>query len=139
MSGSMIVGTLLRNSAAVTGTVPAASIKLGRLPDGTPLPALLGRTVSVVERQPLKRQGWVRMTERVAVTVRAASYRDQKAIMKLVNAVCVGVHGDRPDARNVSILAAGIGPDVAGPADSFEQTHDFRVSFDAPVEVAAGA
>lgn len=35
-------------------------------------------------------------------------------------------------------VAAGVGPDVGGPADSFEQTQDFRVSFDAPVE-AAGA
>jgi hypothetical protein len=32
----------------------------------------------------------------------------------------------------VSILTAGTGPDVAGPNDSYEQTQDFRVSFDAP-------
>lgn len=131
----MIVGELLHNAP---GTVPAERIKAGRLPDGVPLPAIVARTVSVVERQPLKRGAWIRVTERVAVTVRADTYRNQKAIIRQINAACVGLHGDRAGVRGISIRAAGVGPDVAGPADSFEQTHDFRVTFDAPVE-AAGA
>lgn len=133
MSGAMIVSTLLRAADAVTARVPVASIKIGRLPDGTQPPALLVRTVSSVERQPLKRGGWVRRTDRIAVTVRAASYRDQAALIRLLNAVCPGVKGDvLPDAKRVSILAAGVGPDVSGPGDSYERTHDFRVSYDAP-------
>ena len=71
MSGAMIVATLLRAAEEVTAQVPAASIKIGRLPDGTQPPALLVRAVSSVERQPLKRGGWVRRTDRIAVTVRA--------------------------------------------------------------------
>ncbi len=133
MSGAMIVNVLLRADEAVIAQVPVASIKIGRLPDGTQPPALLVRTVSSVDRQPLKRGGWVRRTDRIAVTVRAGSYRDQAAIIRLINSVCPGVKGDvLPDAKRVSILAAGVGPDVSGPGNSYEQTHDFRVSYDAP-------
>lgn len=141
MSGALVVGTVLRGVAVVTAKVPAEKIMSGRLPDGIAPPALLVRNVSMIERQPLKRAGWVRQTWRVAVTVRAGSYRDQTAIMRVVNAVCPGVKGEvGNDAKRVSILAAGIGPDVAGPGDTYEQTHDFRVSFDAPVNATqAGA
>lgn len=121
----MVVGVLLED-------LPEAVVKLGRLPDGVGLPALLVRTVSEIERQPLKRQGWVRRVERVAVAIRARSYREQKALLRAINAACVGPKGDVAGCRNVSILAAGVGPDVDGPGGSFEQTHDFRVSFDAP-------
>lgn len=138
MMGTSIVGAVLTAAAPVTSAVPVDRIKAGRLPDGVKLPALLLRTISVVERQPLKRSGWVRVTERVAVTVRAANYREQKAIIRSINAAGKGEHGNVAGAKRVSIRAAGIGPDVAGPADSFEQTQDFRVSFDAPEE-AAGA
>lgn len=135
MSGAIVVGTVLRAAATVTAKVPPERIRTGRLSDGTGLPALLVRNVSQVERQPLKREGWVRQTWRVSVAVRANDYREQGAIIALLNAVCPGVKGDvRDDAKRVSILAAGIGPDVSGPGDSYEQTHDFRVSFDAPVK-----
>lgn len=135
MSGAMVVATVLAGIASQFETVPVDSIKAGRLPDGVALNALLVRNVSEVERQPLKRAGWVRQTWRVAVTVRAKNYREQGAIIALLNSLCPGVKGDvLPGARRVSILAAGIGPDVAGPGDTYEQTHDFRVSFDAPVK-----
>lgn len=135
MSGAMVVGKVLIGIAPKIETVPAESIKLGRLPDGVALNALLVRNVSEVERQPLKRVGWVRQTWRVAVTVRAKNYREQGAIIALLNSLCPGVKGDvGDDAKCVSILAAGIGPDVSGPGDTYEQTHDFRVSFDAPVK-----
>lgn len=141
MSGAMVVGAVLEGVAAAFDTVPAGSIKVGRLPDGAALNALLVRNVSQIERQPLKRVGWVRQTWRVAVTVRAKNYRDQGAIIALLNSLCPGVKGDvGDDAKRVSILAAGIGPDVSGPGDTYEQTHDFRVSFDAPVKPSqAGA
>jgi hypothetical protein len=133
MTGSDIIGALLREDVPVTERVAEASIKGGRLPEGVILPALLVRTVSVVDRQPLKRVGWVRQIARVAVTVRAASYRDQNEIIDLVKACCAGRTGDLGGARRVSILTAGTGPDVGGPGNSFEQTQDFRVTFDAQV------
>lgn len=137
MSGALAVTQLLTDAPALANRDPAASIALGRADTGAGLSLLLVRTVSSVERQPLKRAGWVRRTERVSVAIRAASYREQKALLEIVNAVCVGPKGDvLSTARNVSILSAGVGPDVDGPGDSFEQTHDFRVSFDAPVTTA---
>ena len=134
MTGAEIVGTLLREHAPLTFVVPEPNIKGGQLPDRIELPALLVRTVSSVDRQPLRRAGWVRRTDRVAVTVRATSWRDQNAIMKLVRQGCAGRVGDIGWGMRVSILTAGLGPDVIGPGNSFEQTQDFRVSFDAKIE-----
>ena len=131
MTGADIVGALLRARPAVVAIVPAESIMMGALPDGVALPALLVRLVSSVERQPLKVGETVRVVDRIAVTVRAASYREQRAVIALVKSCCRGCTGDIGGGSRVSILTAGTGPDVAGPANSFEQTQDFRVSFDA--------
>lgn len=138
MIGTDIIGAVLREAAAVTAVVPVASIKAGRLPDNVKPPAVLLRTISIIERQPLKRTRMVRWTERVAVLVRAEKYVDQKAIIRLVRAAALARSGAIAGGERVSILPAGVGPDVAGPANSYDQTIDFRVSFDAPEE-AAGA
>jgi len=131
MTGVDIVGALLLAEAALTEVVQADRIKAAVLPDGIALPALLVRTVSSVDRQPLKRGGFVRVTDRVSVTVRAASYESQRAVIKLVRKLA-GRTGNIGGGLRVSILTAGIGPDVGGPAASFEQTQDFRVTFDDP-------
>lgn len=132
MIGVDIVGALLRANAPLRSLVTEASIKAGALPDGVTLPALLVRSTSQNERQRLKRGTIVRFVERVSVTVRAASYRDQVAVMKAVLPICAGWTGNMAPAQRISILNAGTGPDVAGPGNTFEQTQDFRVSFDAP-------
>lgn len=129
MTGVDIIGALLGGSAEIAAQV--TTIKAGSLPDGTALPALLVRLVSSVERQPLVRGGSVRMTDRVAVTVRAANYRDQAEIIRLVRNVCAGQHGTIAGAFEVAVNSAGTGPDVGGPANSFEQTQDFKVGFNA--------
>ncbi len=131
MTGVDIVGALLRAESAVTIVVPLGSIKAGRLPEAITLPALLVRMVSSVDRQPLKRRGWYRATDRVSVAVRAVSYDQQAAVMKLVRNCCAGRVGNIGGGTSVSILTAGLGPDINGPGDSFEQTQDFRVSYDA--------
>lgn len=133
MSGAMIVGTLLSTDPVILATVaPAARIKLGLLPDGVQLTAVLVRTISSIDRQPLKRVGYVRVTDRVSVTVRAASYRDQVAAIKAVRTCCAGRTGNIGGGTSVSILTAGTGPDLNGPGNSFEQAQDFRVSFVEP-------
>lgn len=132
MSGVLIVGALLAADTKVVERVPADRMKAVKLPDGIALPTLMLRSVSLVERQTLKRRGFVRTVERIAVTVRAASYRDQAAIIRLVRSACAGKHGDFADFSRVSVLSAGTGPDLLGPGESFEQTQDFRVSYDAP-------
>lgn len=132
MTGAEIIAKLLLEDASVATMFPAGSIKNSRLPDGIALPALLVRTISSIDRQTLKRGAFVRVIERVSVTVRAASYRDQVAAMRLVRTCCADRTGDLAGALRVSILTAGLGPDLNGPADSFEQAQDFRVSFDEP-------
>lgn len=130
MTGANIVGLRLRGDAAILAKVPEERIKAGALPDGVELPALLVRLVSSVERQPLKRGAKVRTTDRVSVTVRASNYREQTDIIRLLRDRCGGWTGNAGAATSVSILTAGTGPDVIGPASSFEQSQDFRVSFD---------
>ena len=131
MTGVDIVGELLNSNEVLIAAVPASQIKAGALPDGVVLPTLLVRMTSNVERQTLVRGATVRTIERISVTVRAASYRDQVAAMKLVVKACAGKTGSIAGAANVSVLTAGRGPDLRGPGNSFEQTQDFRVSFDA--------
>ena len=133
MNGVDIMGSLLRGHAPLTAIVAANSIRAGALPDGVILPAVLVRSVGSADRQMLKRKGFVRVTERVSVAVRASSYREQVAAVKAIRRSSAGVIGDYPPVMRVSILTAGTGPDMRGPADSFEQTQDFRVSYDEPV------
>jgi hypothetical protein len=129
-TGLDIIGTLLRADAALIAAVPAERIKGGRLGD-VALPALLVKETSTVERQTLKRGGVTRTIDRVSVTVRAASYREQRLIMQLVRQCCAGRTGDIAGAVRVSILTAGTGPELDGPGNTFERTQDFRVSYDA--------
>lgn len=133
MTGADIVGSLLRSDTALLALVPEGRIKAKRLPLGIALPALLVRVVSVVDRQPLTQGEFVRRTDRIAVTVRAASGADQDMIITLVRAICAGRTGAIGGATAVSVRTAGLGPDLDGPGDSFEQTQDLRVSFDAPL------
>lgn len=131
MTGADIIGALLLADAGVIAKVLPRHIKAGRLADGIGLPSLLVRVVSVTDRQALRRAGWERSTARVSVTVRAKSYREQNAVMKAVRQMPRGAVGTVDAAENVVVLTAGLGPDVNGPGDTFEQTQDFRVSFDA--------
>jgi hypothetical protein len=131
MSGTAIISELLITDEWLAELASKGQIKEDRLPDGVVLTAILLRTVSGVDRQTLKRGTFVRTVERVAVTVRAASVRDRKAAIKRIRGACAGQVGDYADCRRVSVLTAGLSPTMIGPGDSFEQTQDFRVSFDA--------
>ncbi|GGB21496.1 hypothetical protein GCM10011380_08840 [Sphingomonas metalli] len=131
MNGVDVIGGLLRSSADLTDAWPAESIKAGMLPEGEL--GILVRSISLIDYQTLAQEALVRSTERVSVTVRAKTYRDQVIAMKLIRRACAGVIATAiGDARNISVLTAGTGPDVIGPGNTFEQAQDFRVSFDAP-------
>lgn len=132
MSGVSIIAALIEADAGLLATVPVAQIKAGRLPDETPLPAVLIRHVSMVEQQMLRRGDVVHTIERISVAVRAGKYQQPAEILKLVRGACAGKTGTIAGFANVAVLTAGTGPDVNGPANSFERTQDFRVSFDAP-------
>lgn len=129
MSGVSIIGALLTAHAPLLAVVDEANIKAGRLPDGTMPPFLLLRSISTTEHQSLRRGAVVHTTERVAVTVRSRSYEQLDDILPLLRAACAHKTGTIAGFENVAVLAAGVGPDVPGPADTFEKTQDFRVSF----------
>ena len=130
ITGGDIIGHLLLADEPVTELIAAASIKAGRLPSNVMLPALLVRVVSSTDRMRLKRGSTVRCTDRVSVTVRAASHRERKLAIYLVGRACADRVGNIAGAQRVSVLTAGKGPETDGPADTFEQAQDFRVSFD---------
>ena len=131
IDGCDIIGALLGENAPLLEKVPVDRIRANRLPEGIALPALLVRGVSSVDRQALKRGALVRRTDRVAVMVRAASDVDRRDIIALVRKCCAGRTGNLGGGLNVSILTAGMGPDINGPGNSFEKTQDFRVRWDA--------
>ncbi|TCP36548.1 hypothetical protein [Sphingomonas sp. BK235] len=130
MTSAEIIGALLYAHEPLTAVVPVDRIKGGRLPDETAMPWLLVREISIIDRYPLKSPGWYRSTARVSVMVRAASFDDQIAVMKLVRSIPRGAIGTVGDATSVVVHTFGGGPDVIGPGDSFEKTQDFRVAFD---------
>ena len=132
MSGTAIMSELLLADATIKTIADRGAVKEDRLPDGVALTAILLRTVSSVDRQPLKGGAFVRSTERVAGTVRAASVRERKAAIDRVRAAGRDRRGDFAGCLRVSVSTAGLGPAVLGPGDSFEQTQDFRVTFDVP-------
>ena len=132
MTGVAIVGAAMRQYFPLHALIPADRIKAGGLPEGVLLPALLLRTISVVDRHWLKRGETIRSIARVSATVRAASYRDQCEAIRLVRAACSAEIEPIAGVLSMSILTAGTGPDVRGPGNSFEQAQDFRVSFDCP-------
>ena len=129
ITGAGILGGLLRDNADLIALAPAAQIKAGKLPDGTPLPTLLLRTVSSIELQYLKSAAKKRLVDRVSVTVRAETYRQQQKLIALIQSIGAGQTGDIGGAENVAIRTAGTGPDLNGPGNSFEQSQDFRVTF----------
>ena len=132
MTGAGIVTKHLRAIQAITTLVPPERIKSGRLPAAVPLPALLVRNIGSVDRHTLKGGGMIRTDDRVRVTVRAASFRDQERIMALVADARADFIDELAGAERISIHTAGRGPDLDGPGNSFEQAQDFRVSFDRP-------
>lgn len=132
MSGIAIVGELLRGHAPLLAKVAVENIKAGALPEDAPLPSILLRTVSATDRQPLKRGNLVRVTERVGATVRARDYREQRAIIRLIRAAAAGKIVETAPGQRATVLTAGLGPDVMGPGNSFEQTQDFKTSHDEP-------
>lgn len=132
MTGADIIDALLRDDLDFIALLTGAQLKMGALPENAPLPAGLIQVTSSTERATLIRGAFVRTTDRVSFAVRAVSYRDQRRIIKAANRACAGKTGDIGGALRVSVANGGAGPDLRGPGNSFEQTVDFRVSYDAP-------
>lgn len=131
IDGATIIGAMLCAYPPLLKLVAVANVKGGRLPEGQPLPAILVRTVSSVDSKRLRREATRRCIDRVSVAVRAASWAEQRAIIKAVREAGADRVGQIGGGLNVSIMLNGLGPDVDGPGGTYEQTQDFRVTYDA--------
>lgn len=127
VTGALIVGEILRADADIASLVPAKWIKAGALPGDIELPAILIRQISSIAKDGLQPGIATPTVDRIAVLVRAKHYRDQGQLIRLIKAACHGRRGGFDTGVNFSVRSAGTGPDLRGPANSFEQTQDFRV------------
>jgi hypothetical protein len=132
MDGVAIIRALLQADEQLTALVPADRIEAATLGTGTALDAIGLGTVSSVDRNRFAPSPTAKrhVTERVEVTVMAATYPRKKAILKAVKAAAADFTGDIAGATEVSVLTLGGGPDVTDEQASIHiGSHDFMVSF----------
>lgn len=129
MSGVAIVRYKLSQAAALTAIVPAARIQAGVLPQGTALPCISVTLVSGrVLPQVSKSSGL--HTDRVQITVDAASYPQVRQILALCRAALPYTRGTVN-----SIACDSIVPDIEGPdgfddlLKSYFQSQDYIVTW----------
>lgn len=129
MSGIAAARYLLANNATLTAQVPAARIYAGVIPQNTALPAIGLQEVSGVERLTVAMNEAAKFrTDRVQVSVLAATYPSKKTILELVRAALANQSGTVNGVKVDSILPDGRGPDFDDPgANIYEQSHDFIV------------
>jgi hypothetical protein len=134
VSGARILGELLRDDAALAAMVPPERLKAGRLPKGTPLDNILIRRIGRDKRQTLSREAVWHHTERMQVTVKAATYERQGQILDRIVSICADrIFASIADVTSVSVLSIGAGPDFEDDdATIFMGSEDFLVSFDRP-------
>lgn len=134
MNGAEIASRLLVGSAALIAKVPAEQIKVGALPEGVSLPAILLTTISSVDRETLAKGATRRTTDRVQATVHARTYREKRDLLRLVRAACADRFGDFAGMTDVTVHLDGMGPDLFDSAASiFAQAQDLLVSFNEAV------
>lgn len=109
MSAILAVSHLLENDAGLVAVVPAARQFAGLIPQGTAVPALAITSVSTVRRQEAIADNFC--TERVQVTVHAATYPQQKQVLALVRAALPRRPGTVNTVQVDSILKDTTGPD----------------------------
>lgn len=130
MNGVIAVRTLLVTDNGMTALVPPARIAAGMLPQGTDLPAISLMSVSSVDRN-IPAPGpkrWV--TERVQVTVLAATYRQVKAILAAVRKAAADQMPIIDGLFDVTVHTDSAGPDFLDEETGIHmQTQDLRVSF----------
>jgi hypothetical protein len=119
----------LANSANLIAVVPAARIQAGVLPEGTALPLISVSQISSTPYNQITRTSGMR-TDRVQITVEAASYVQVRQILALVRAALPYTH-----ATVNSIACDSIVPDTEGP-DGFDsnlmsyfQSQDYMITW----------
>ncbi|NIA00819.1 hypothetical protein [Massilia sp. CCM 8734] len=132
MSAVAIMRVLLVAHAPLIALVPAARILAGAVPSGA-LPAIGITEISGNEQDTVARTGNSLVTSRVQVTVYAASYPQQKAVLKAAR-LGAGVHTGLIAGYAVrSVMRDLVGPDMGDDTiPTFEQSRDFMVTYIEP-------
>lgn len=130
MSGVAILRYMLANNAPLAVVVPANKIMAGVAPLNTSLPAVSIRQISGQEYQTIKRGSNQLVTERIQVTVLAATYPQQKTILGLIRTALPGTRGTVNGFVVDSIVPYIDGPDLYNDDPViYEQSIDFVVRF----------
>lgn len=131
MSGVKVIRSLLALDAALLALVPAARIMAGVLPQGTALPAVSVTEVSTVELPRIDAQSPTTLVDaRVQVSVLAADYPAQKALLTAVRQACNYKRGLLASVQVVSVRRGFNGPDFQDPDSGFfMQSIDFHVIY----------
>ena len=130
MNGVIAVRSLLVADTGVTSLVPVVRIAAGMLAQGTDLPAISLMSVSSVDRNIPAPGPKRRVTERVQVTVLAATYRQVKAILAAVRKAAADQMPIIDGLFDVTVHTDSAGPDFLDEETGIHmQTQDLRVSF----------
>ena len=130
MNGVIAVRILLVTDTGMTALVPPARIAAGMLPQGMDLPAISLMSVSSVDRNVPAPGPKRRVTERVQVTVLAATYRQVKAILAAVRKAATDQMPTIDGLFDVTVHTDSAGPDFLDEETGIHmQTQDLRVSF----------
>jgi hypothetical protein len=131
MSGVAIIRSKLAGNAQMIAAIPAASIFSGAVPENTQIPYATVRSVGTNQRNTVSMGETLKQaSERVQVTVYAATYPLQKSYMALARAACPNANGTINGFQCDSILPAGDGPDFFDDVLMvYEQSQDFMVKY----------
>jgi len=131
MSAVAIARALLVSNAPLVAVVPAARIMAGVLPLNTVVPAISVMSAGANPRLDVKMGSTAhQMTERVQVTLLAASYATQKSILALIKAACPHTRGSIGGFNCDSVLPDTEGPDIQDTdAGHYIQSIDLIIKF----------
>ena len=130
MNGVAAVRQVLIADAALIALVPATRIAAGVLPLDTALPAISVTSIGSNDRNLPTPGAYRHVSERVQVTVMAATYPSQKAILKAVRHAAADQFPTVSDISAVTIHTETTGPDFMDEAASiYLGSQDFRVTF----------
>lgn len=130
MNGTATLIQLLKADAGVLALVPAARIMAGVHPQGTTLPAIAVAPVSGVDLQFHDDAPSRFVTDRIQVTVLAASYPSLQAVRAAVKSAGDAKRPTVTGIANVVVRTDGQGPWFMDEAASIHlQTQDFKVSY----------
>ncbi len=133
MSGIKIIRALLVADAAVLALVPGTRIQAGILPQGTALPYISITSVSGVDFDVVKVGAITRVTQRIQLSVVAASYAAKKPLLTAIRSALRGRFGAFAGYQQAVVQTDAEGPDLDVVATGFfSQSQDFKVSFNEP-------